>query len=80
MQIFQKITCKHCNYQSYSGIKMLMHICIHHKDSPTKKDVRFAFSNGVESKIILFPVAILALGFYCICWPAHKFCEWIEGC
>lgn len=64
-----KITCVNCDYKTIWGSKILLHLIVRHRIKPTKKDLKFAWKNGAESTIVLFPIACLMMGLYFASFP-----------
>lgn len=63
MKYFEKITCTKCDYKSIWGSKILLHLIFKHHIKPTKKDWKFAWRNGTESTILLFPCCVFSYGY-----------------
>lgn len=69
MKRYEKIECKNCNFKTRVGIIILLHIWIKHKIKPTKKDLKFAFKNGIIGTTICNIILIICFIIKLITFP-----------
>lgn len=56
---FEKFRCKHCNFKTFSGIHMLLHIKKYHHCTPTKRDVKFVLRHNLGHRIACCTIAVI---------------------
>lgn len=81
---FEKFTCKHCNFSTYSIIKFIKHCKKEHNIKHlTAKDWRFVFKWHIITQVLMvglrLPLVLLSFFVWCICYPFWFVKEFIEN-
>lgn len=62
------IYCKYCNKKTFSGIAIIFHLLIKHKQFSWKA-TWLALRAGIEMRILLLPFILVYAIILGICWP-----------
>ena len=79
---FEKFCCKHCRIETYSVIKFIKHCKEVHNVGLTKRDWKFIIKYHIITQVLMvvlrFPLILLSLLVWCICYPFWILKELIE--
>lgn len=67
-----RIECRHCDFKTHNGLKMLYHIKHKHQHTPTKRDWKFALKYGIVARTIRCLLACVLIPplfiIKCVCY------------
>lgn len=83
MQLYEKFSCKRCNFSTYSVIKIVRHLSEEYNIKLTKRDIKFILRNNVVTRTILFlfiilPIVAIIMILRLLLYPFHWLYEIID--
>jgi len=82
MRIYEKFTCKRCNFSTYSVIKIVRHLSKEYNIELTKRDIKFILRNNVITRTILFlfilPIVAIIIILRLLLYPFHWLYELLD--
>ena len=82
MQLYEKFSCKRCNFSTYSVIKIVRHLSKEYNIKLTKRDIKFILRYNVITRTILFlfilPIVAIIIILRLLLYPFHLLYELLD--